>query len=277
MKKRANVIIGDGIAGYVIAACLNHLGEDFIIYGTGTYKAPDILFLKTNYELDNNGNILKNDSLGDMYAEIFDIPTAQRKDFLKKVYIGFMSIDGRITYDPTKSILNDYYEKQGRKKSKSSMSDGRQTFVAYELKKIYPILVHKYQGHFVKSEISRDTLEELKNKGNINIYNTIFETKFNDYKYTNEYIVQEENDIIADYIYDCRYYSPIKRFTKNYTEYFKIPVNKNYFTIKNYYHSPEIIKTEDHLLNWTQFDISRNATKTQLKIEDIIKYLLNYK
>ena len=274
--KRTNVIIGDGIAGYVIAACLDYLGEDFTIYGTGKYHAPDILLLKTDYQLSPFNDIIKNDLFGDKCFQIFDIPEKVKTKYLEKITIGFMTADNLITYDPTKSILKDYYDKQGRKKSKSSMSDGRQSFVAIKLKDIYPILVDKYKQKFVKSEVTRDMLETFKDRGNINIYNTIFETTHNKHEATLEYIVREHNPFVIDYVYDCRYYSSIKRFTKNYTEYFQIPANKNYITIKNYYQSPEIYTTHDNINNWTQFDISRNATKTQLKIEDIIRFLLKY-
>ena len=41
-----NIILGDGITGYIIAACLNYNNETFKIYGDGNYKAPSILLLK---------------------------------------------------------------------------------------------------------------------------------------------------------------------------------------------------------------------------------------
>ena len=41
-----NIILGDGITGYVIAACLNYNNEKFQIYGNGKYSPPAILLLK---------------------------------------------------------------------------------------------------------------------------------------------------------------------------------------------------------------------------------------
>lgn len=267
-KKKSNVILGDGITGYVIAACLDYLGEDFTIYGNGKYKAPEILLLKTN--LDNFSDT--SDDVANRYFEIFNIK--DREEYLSQVNIGFMTADSHTTFYPTKSALRDYYTKQGRKKSKSSMSDGKQSFIGIELKKVYPLLVNKYKDKFVKTEITRDTLEELSSQGNINIYNTIFETNSNNFQPTFEYVVKEENAMTATYIYDCRYYTDIKRFTPHYTEYFKAPINKEYFTIKNYYESPQIYVSNNTKNNTIIYDISRNATKTQLKIEDIIKFLL---
>ena len=269
MKKKTNVIIGDGIAGYTIAACLDYLGEDFTIYGNGKYKAPEILLLKTNLDtLDDTS-----DEKANKYFEIFGIEN--KREFLKEINIGYMTADNHITNYPTKGALKDYYEKQGRKKSKSSMSDGKQSFIGIELKKVYPILVDKYKDKFIKFEITRDTLEELSSKGNINIFNTIFESSFSTSQPTFEYIVKEENNIgNNDYVYDCRYYTGIKRFTKHYTEYFKAPLDKEYFTIKNYYDSPQISMWKGLEKDSVIFDISRNATKTQLKVEDIINFLI---
>ena len=44
--------------------------------------------------------------------------------------------------------------------------------------------------------------------------------------------------------------------------------------IKNYYNEPAIYKTYNPKKDFTWIDISRNATHTQLKQEDIIKYIL---
>ena len=40
------IILGDGMSGLIIAATLDYLGKDFIIYGKGEYKSPPIMLLE---------------------------------------------------------------------------------------------------------------------------------------------------------------------------------------------------------------------------------------
>lgn len=271
MKSKTNIILGDGIAGYVIAACLDYLGEDFKIYGNNKYKAPDVLLLKTDIPYPLKSSEINNYPKANEYFKIFGIEN--KLDYLAEIKIGYMTTDDYITYNPSYGVLRDYYSKQGRKKSSSSMSDGKKSFVAIKLKDIYNLLADKYKEHHITSEITRDMLDEFSSTSNMNIYNTIFETSSNLNQPTFEYVVKEENPNVIDYVYDCRYYTKIKRFTKHYTEYFEAPLNKDYIVLKNYYAEPKIY-ANTNTKNTTIYDISRNATKTQLKIEDIIAYLL---
>ena len=111
-------------------------------------------------------------------------------------------------------------------------------------------------------------------KSNVNIYNTIFPTRLNNYEPSIEYICASNTDLKGyDYVYDCNMLSKVKRYTTNYEEH--ISDEEHYdFKIKNYYESPQIYMTFDPKSNIKWFDISRNATKTQLKQEDIINYLV---
>ena len=111
-------------------------------------------------------------------------------------------------------------------------------------------------------------------KSNVNIYNTIFPTRLNNYKPSIEYVCVRNNDLKGyDYVYDCNMISKVKRYTAKYEE--RISEGDYYdFKIKNYYEPPQIYMTFDPKSNVKWFDISRNATKTQLKQEDIINYLV---
>ena len=48
------------------------------------------------------------------------------------------------------------------------------------------------------------------------------------------------------------------------------------FTIKNYYDAPRIYTITDPKTKSTWVDIGRNATHTQTKQDDIIKYIVKY-
>ena len=60
-----------------------------------------------------------------------------------------------------------------------------------------------------------------------------------------------------------------------YVEYISNPGHYD-FTIKNYYDAPRIYTITDPKTQSTWVDIGRNATHTQTKQEDIIKYIVKY-
>lgn len=273
MTKKTNVILGDGLTAYVIGAYLKSIGQDFTVYGNNKSKQVVKKYLRTDYEYDITTKEYKFNKLGDKYFEIFDIEN--KEEYLVPIKVGYMTADDYITYSPSKSAIKDYYNKQGRKKNKKLTRDEVQEYVAIDLNKLYDTLVKRFKDNHVVCELTRDTLDDFYNKGNINIFNTIFDTQCNNFKSTIEYIVFENNRGIIDYVYDCRYYTKIKRMTEEYTEYIEAPQKKNYITINNYYEQPAIYSTFNPKNGSILYDISRNATKTHLKIEDIISYLLS--
>lgn len=259
-----NIILGDGITGYIIAACLDYNNEKATIIGEGNYKAPSILLLK-----------YKNDEELEEYFHIFGIDYTDEniKLYTKDINVGY-TIDNceTIVSEPTQDMINNYLIKQHRDTTESSMSDGINKFKAIDLKLVYEHLKKHYEKWHKKEKISTDIfyLE------NATIYNTVFPTKANNFEPSIEYICTNKKDIQDyDYVYDCNLNSKAKRYTKDYTEYANYISDYN-FEIKNYYNSPQIYCAYDSKRNFTWIDISRNATKTQLKQEDIIKYLVRY-
>lgn len=266
------IILGDGISAYIIATCLETRGIYFTIYGNGKYKAPNILLL----EYDNN--YLKN-----RYFNIFNIYDDDIEKYIKHVKIGYMKDYDEIINSPDETMLSNYYRKQTRVASAASMSNGKTSFDAIDLKKIYYKLKDKYSKYFIEKEITTDFVEELKSQKHTIIYNTIIPTDKNNNECSIEYIRPTNNWIINeflsseyDYIYDCRLNTRIKRYTKETVEYRMKPAEsvKPLIEIKNYYFPPKIYKESNMKNNSFWYDISRNATKTQLKQEDIIKYVL---
>lgn len=209
--------------------------------------------LGIDYEIYGSGTfvpppllILKNDKY-----HLFD--NIQRK----KVKVGYLH-DGTI-YDiiPTEEVKAEYFKKQNRQVKSSSMSDGLNEFYAIDLKDVY--------NSFDTSKIidKKVSLEDF-DKDTI-IYNTVFPLHNDNCEYL--YIVPEINDTGEySYIYDCNLTSDIKRITPSSTEYIK-PVQGS-IKVKNYYEEPKIIRKDNVIY------ISRNASCTQLKIEDIIDYIV---
>lgn len=259
-----NIILGDGITGYIIAACLDYNNEKATIIGEGNYKAPSILLLK-----------YKNNEELEEYFHIFGIDYNDENinKYTKQIKIGYTN-DGckTILEKPTQDMINNYLMKQRRDITDSSMSDGINEFKAIDLKLIYEHLKKYYEKWHKKEKISIDIFY----KDNVTIYNTVFPTKANNFEPSIEYICTNKNNIGEfDYVYDCSLSSKAKRYTKDYSEYSSY-INDYDFEIKNYYNAPQIYCCYDSKRNFTWIDISRNATKTQLKQEDIIKYLVKY-
>lgn len=260
-----NVILGDGITGYIIAACLNYNNEDFVIYGDGNYKAPSILLLK-----------YKNDEERDKFFHIFEIPITEENisEYTLGVNVGFTNDYCLSVYNkPNQIMIDNYLAKQERSKNSSSMSNSDTSFLAIDLKKVYKLLQERYKNKFIEDDISIENIKSKYNK-DVTIYNTIFKTEANNFEPSIEYICVCHNDTKGyHYVYDCNKNSNIKRLTPLTTEYFEKPGYYD-FIIKNYYEEPKIYSTCNIKSNVTWIDISRNATKTQLKQEDIINYLV---
>ena len=265
MSKKKNVILGDGITGYVIAACLNYNNETFKIYGNDSYKPPSILLLRCK----NKGEIRH-------YFHIFEIEYNDKniKRFVKEINVGYTNDFLKIIVDkPTEEMIDNYLEKQHREKTKSAMSDLKSKFLAINLYEVYFHLRDKYKKRHVKVNNVRNIMHAIKAT---TIYNTIFETSLNDYQPTYEYIVFEENEIGKyDYVYDCNKKSDIKRYTSKTIEFIKEPI-EDCVTIENYYNEPRIYTINKPKSQTSWVDISRSATKTQLKQEDIINFLVKY-
>mgnify|MGYP003302593505 CR=1 FL=1 len=180
--------------------------------------------------------------------------------------IGYLK--GNKIYDsPSESMLYNYYQKQSRIKSGASMSDSLNEFDAILLDKVYFILKERYKDKIIYSDFDID------NASNCRIYNTVCPTKCNNFEPKFEYISNTQNNICGyDYVYDCNI-NNVKRLTNMSTEY--ITENEKSIKIPNYYESPIIYNTYYPKRNLSVIDISRNATKTQLKQEDIINYIIN--
>ena len=257
-----NIILGNGLSGLIIASILDYYEQDFEIYAFGKYTPRNIALLKYNSEVELQllGNIL----------QIKDI-----KKYTKHVKIGY-KVGNIITNTPQPFMIDDYLKKQNRTLANSSMSDGANEYDAILLNEVYDILYKRYNKKIKEVFISKEVLDNLLTLENINIYNTIFDTKCNDNKPELECVVEEKNDTgDYDYIYDCSSNYNIKRYTPTTTEYCNDYNVYKYRTVKNYYDEPKIYKTNYTKNNINWYDISRNATKTQLKQKDIIYYLIN--
>lgn len=259
-----NIILGDGITGYIIAACLNYNNETFTIYGNGKYKPPSILVLKCK-------------DINDVreYFNIFEIPFTSKniKKYTKVTKIGYTTDFKNIYDSPTDDMKRAYLKKQHRAITTSSMSDSLNNFISIDLKLVYKHLKNKYSDRVIKQNVDKNKFNNLKNTI---VYNTIFPTECNNNQPHIEYIKLNENNMDDyDYIYDCNEISKIKRITATNTEYIVKP--KEYdFELINYYNEPKIYSTTNAKNNFTWIDISRNATKTQLKQEDIINFVVKY-
>lgn len=177
-------------------------------------------------------------------------------DYEKKhVKVGYI-VNGQNTDILTEESYSNYLSKQGRTQTSSAISDGLSSYYAIDLREVY--------DKFDKSKIinKKVTLDDF-SEDDI-ILNTVFpydETKEASYLY----VVQKESNLNGyTYLYDCDD-NNIKRITKSFIEYIS-PV-ENSIKIKNYYDEPNI-PVRDNIIY-----ISRNASQTQLKVEDIISYL----
>ena len=105
-----DIILGTGISGFIIAACLDKLNKDFTIVGNLNDKSPSILYLKYNNKKDLA-----------LYFDIFNIEynDSNIKEFTKKVRVGYLWTDGIIHESATDVMIESYYNKQHRLCTKS--------------------------------------------------------------------------------------------------------------------------------------------------------------
>ena len=257
-----NIILGNGLSALIIASILDYYDQDFVIYASGQYRKQNISLLKYNNEseLALLGNILKIKNI---------------KKYTKHIKVGY-KLGNIITNIPQDFMIEDYLKKQNRNLTNSSMSDSENEYNAILLNNVYDVLYKRYSKKIKDIYISKNVIDNLLQQNNINIYNTILPTECNDNHGSFEFIIEESNDIgDYDYIYDCSIDNNIKRYTSTTTEYCSDYNIYKYKTIKNYYDEPKIYKTHYSKNNINWYDISRNATKTQLKQKDIIYYLFN--
>lgn len=253
------IILGDGMSGLIIAATLDYLGKDFIIYGKGEYKSPPIMLLECDAISKKR------------YADIFDINDID--SYIHHITVGYLFND-KIYDTPDETMLYNYYLKQSRVKSSASMSNSKNKFDAIALNKVYDKLYEKYKNKIITDSIPIHEIDY--DYKHATVYNTIFDTTANDYEPNYEYIEKTTyNNLGYSYVYDCNIKSNVKRITPTSKEYLSNDeLNHDFIKIKNYYNEPAIYKTYNPKRDFTWIDISRNATHTQLKQEDIIKYIL---
>src|SRR5690554_6606233 len=116
MNKRQNIIIGNSIGSYVMAACLDYKKEDFEIWDihhgqNKGNKATPVLFLK-----------YMNDSELKLYFDIFKIDYTEEniKKYTKLVKVGYLD-NNQIYESLSQEMFHNYLEKQSRSSEKTSM------------------------------------------------------------------------------------------------------------------------------------------------------------
>lgn len=258
------VVLGDGISGYIIASYLKNKHKKVLIYGNGKYNPPSILILKCN-----NINDIKK------YFKIFGIKYNSKniKKFVRPILIGYTDDYCKTIYNiPTEEMKKNYLLKQKRNVTVTAMSDSLNSFLAIDLKLVYEYLKKKLEKNVIYADIEKWQFENIKN---CKVYNTIFETTLNDNKPKHEYITENIYNIQHyDYVYDCNINSNIKRISKDYIEHIKSP-GTYIAKINNFYEEPRIYTITNIKSQSSWVDIGRTATKTQMKQEDIIQYLID--
>lgn len=142
--------------------------------------------------------------------------------------------DTSIIDTPSSEMISNYYAKQKRMSTKSAMSDGKSSFNAILLDKVYFKLKNDYRKNIRYCNVDETFIDYLKEQENVKVYNTILPTECNNYKPEYEYIEITENIECYkyDYVYDCRLNSLSKRLCSNCTEYISKPEDKKVIEIK---------------------------------------------
>lgn len=255
LTKLKHYLIGNSVTSYIIAATLDYLQHDFsIMLNDRPLQIPPILLLK--YKDDEELHTL---------FKIFKLEPsiANIEKYTKRIKVGYL-YDGKIHSKLTDSAKTAYLNKQKRTNSPTNISDSMSSYSAILLNKIIPLLQDRYSYTLV----NKIPLQ------NVTIYNTIYNEKYSKNVYL-AYITKEKIDLFDyDYVYDCNEHSKIKRYSRQFTEYIEKPTHIKSFEIRNYYDEPTIYTTYNVLNNVTTIDIGRLATQSQLKQEDVIKYIL---
>lgn len=252
-----NYIIGNSVTSYIIAATLDYLTLEFsIVLNDRPLTIPPLLLLK--YESEQE--------LVELF-EIFklELSLENRQKYTKRINVGYL-YEGKLHSKLTDKAKLVYLTKQKRLNSNSNMSDSLNSFNAILLHKIVPILQNRYASKVV---------EKTEDKNSI-LFNSLYNENHSKNVYL-EYITKEKLiDLLEfDYVYDCEETSNIKRYTTQFVEYFSKPTHINSFEIKNYYDEATIYTAYNVVRNQTTIDIGRLATQSQLKQEDVIRFILN--
>lgn len=186
----------------------------------------------------------------------------------RKIKVGYTDNKLKtIVSEPTEEMIDMYYKKQNRVRTSSSMSNSKKDFEAIDLRKWYDLATNRCEKYITK-------------KANLaSHYDIIFETKnpcdiLNEISSEKEYILVEDHNLKGyDYVYDCSD-NDIKRYNAKTTEMIK--PSHDTVVITNYYRSPVILSEYDVANNLERIYISRNATKSQLKVVDALNYV-NYR
>lgn len=248
-----NVILGSGVSAYIIAACLDYCNQDFeIVSHVKDLRMPPIMLLKCN----------KSDL--ELYKQIFCLPNIS--DFLTHIKIGYL-FDGIIYDTMSDKMKTSYLAKQGRKQTSSSISDSLSSFYALRLDKIVSILQQRYSSRLKVCEF---TEQDYMSDKSVIVYDTMFPID-SDAEQHFEYIVLNCNIDLSgyDYVYDCNVESNVKRYSENCTEYIVEPNCEN-IKLANYYNEVKVYEFCDG----RYVKLGRRATRTQMKQEDIIRYML---
>lgn len=245
------LIKGAGITGMLLCDVLKDLHPDFEISVHGKEESKkEIPLLLDLSQLD------------------FEIDTI-KKLTKRKIKVGYTN-DGlkTITSEPTEEMLDRYYDKQGRTRTSSSMSNSKSEFNAIDLRNWYDLALNRCSKFMIKGKIDEsqyDVIFETKNP--CDLLNNVYESK--------EYILMENNNLKGyDYVYDCSN-NDIKRYNAKCTEFLHDSV-EGMIVIKNYYRSPVVLSEYDTTNKLERIYISRNTTKSQLKIVDALNYV-NYR
>lgn len=245
------LIKGAGITGMLLCDVLKDLRPDFEINVLGKEETKkEIPLLLDLSQLD------------------FEVK-AIKELTKKKIKVGYTN-DGlkTITSEPTEEMLEMYYQKQGRTKTSSSMSNSKKDFYAVDLRKWYDLALNRCHKFMTKGKIDESE------------YDIVFETKnpcdlLVDVSGEKEYLLMEDNKLKGyDYVYDCSD-NDIKRYNSKCTEFLHQSV-QGMIVISNYYRSPIVLSEYDIANQLERIYISRNATKSQLKVVDALNYV-NYR
>ena len=255
-----NIILGNGISSYIIAACLNFFDKEFVMLRTSNVShMPSIMLLK--YKTKKQ---LK------MYFKLFGIKYNKKNiaEYCKEIKVGYL-YNGKIRDKMTSEMKRSYLKKQNRKNSSTAVSDNIQTFDAILLHKVFDKLRCDYQ----RNVVYRQNIDINELAKSYNIFDTTKTIDLNGEEF-DEYLIKECPIDLGeyDYVYDCDEYSTVKRYSKGMTEHIREP-NEQHIHITNYYGNPRVFDEYDLICNTHHLHIGRYATQSQTKQEDIIKYM----